>query len=1322
MRKGKRRNYLHRGISFLLSLVLVIGSFSGALPLGLLSPENVQAVTVAEGVVMALVTQNFSGSPRVSEITEDMVKEVMEAKHEDGTQWSTLNIASVMSGIGDEIPDVSTDDKDTPDDTSDDEEVSANPWTTATDASTGSPFSPGTDYAGNAMNADYTLGDLIIDYTRQNYPAAVVLQDSDIITKFNTMSNDGAAPTLDMTAFFSSLKALAVSRTSGTPQDQTVEEVLNTSDYIKYSDYVIRNGALPGGTLFIGTWLMDAQAINSTMYRMAVRTMTADDQLIMYYKSELASNRWRDIYGATGLEDILPIAENVDESSLADYYVSIVVGSDGIPRNAKTEEVVDIFNLTDPYDLENLPEFKALKLHMDVGTVSATDEGSKRYVYDRVHAFFNSCDDYDYENSNLTDEEFDQQNTQAVNYVFDVASRTGIGFYAPDVSRTTDRNAYHERYWCADVSCDTQAHDASKRSIVGYEEMIDTDACWEWRYEESGRGFLESLETMAEYNSHPDFRFYYSNGSSYTPVNKKDQDAKLIRGSVSWINEIKWRAEVTNDLGGGSEAAGLTVLRSRLWKYIDIWKHFSNTHDRVTASCDTRLENMGNIYTQLRETGTKEDQELSDMAMLVQERLDAQRRAEVYYNLIENEEANYGIGPSLNMLYSWVSYGESDIGRNYELLFHTDDNFEEVSSITEAVESAVTDCSQSYIQYSAQALSEGSTIISKTEFALMDNVINNAASGPEVVRPDLRQLVDLENISNNVIAHKSRELNFLNSTLLPTADAKFREYVHQSAGETYREAAADPNTQESTLDEILQDQKADVSSVAGELQRFIKARCMRVSTKEAIDYVYERIDWAEAQRAAITMDAFGTYAGEALDDHIRWLKDLLATISEGGDLEDEGTSLVLRRAELESDLIDAFNDGDTERAEKLEGDLEELGRLEEEYAAKRADIAADPNASAAQKYEGVNSQTPTAKADEIVDKLLGDISEGDYSSLPESLNALESLGSPRINEVIAALEAHGAGTDLINLAKKAKEGSGESEFADMYADNETDRDAILQKVDEMTGNGGSGDGNTDDGSGDTSSANERDGSGDTGEGNTGENSNNDGSGDNTGGNNTGDGNTGGVGGDAITGAGTGLTQANYESKIRQVFGKDFGDLSDLDQASVVTGLTQFATARDDKAAYDLAIDLLEELIREHSPFLYRQYLSDASKEYVSLEAIDRCRKYTRFRRVRDSQGVSMAQIVGGSASYVFYIGLDKVESNNGKKDQMDAKVVTQEDESLYGNSTAKYAYIAETDSGKYLYNTCCYVPGTTWAVLITPQTDRKIALFLDQLDIEADGE
>ena len=143
------------------------------------------------------------------------------------------------------------------------------------------------------------------------------------------------------------------------------------------------------------------------------------------------------------------------------------------------------------------------------------------------------------------------------------------------------------------------------------------------------------------------------------------------------------------------------------------------------------------------------------------------------------------------------------------------------------------------------------------------------------------------------------------------------------------------------------------------------------------------------------------------------------------------------------------------------------------------------------------------------------------------------------------------------------------------------------------------------------------------------------------------------------------------------------------------------------------------MLKSGSPFIYRQYLPDKAYEYVSLAAVDRCRAYSGFRIATKNGVEGMAQ-VRGSASYVFTVGSRTVIKSDEKREDLKQKAVSQQDSYIsrengkdYGT---RYTYIEERDAKRFLNNECVYIPGTDWAVLVTPNVSRLLKDFLEALD------
>ena len=163
----------------------------------------------------------------------------------------------------------------------------------------------------------------------------------------------------------------------------------------------------------------------------------------------------------------------------------------------------------------------------------------------------------------------------------------------------------------------------------------------------------------------------------------------------------------------------------------------------------------------------------------------------------------------------------------------------------------------------------------------------------------------------------------------------------------------------------------------------------------------------------------------------------------------------------------------------------------------------------------------------------------------------------------------------------------------------------------------------------------------------------------------------------------------------------------------MAALAEMTASAGDQELMEFLLSLLDDLLRDGNTCIYRQYLDDPSREYVSLGAVDKCRIRSGFRYVRVQQEVTMSQLFGGSASYTFTVGADTVTKNNGEGGKLETRVVEQTDSYLRQNSETKYAYISEEDSKRFLGSTCVYIVNTDWAVLVTPGMEQKIKEVTD---------
>ena len=159
-----------------------------------------------------------------------------------------------------------------------------------------------------------------------------------------------------------------------------------------------------------------------------------------------------------------------------------------------------------------------------------------------------------------------------------------------------------------------------------------------------------------------------------------------------------------------------------------------------------------------------------------------------------------------------------------------------------------------------------------------------------------------------------------------------------------------------------------------------------------------------------------------------------------------------------------------------------------------------------------------------------------------------------------------------------------------------------------------------------------------------------------------------------------------------------------------------------EGANALAAKLFDELLNSGSTYIYRQYMNNRDHLYVSLWAVDLCRKDSGYRIATRSGQEAMAQ-VNGAKSYVFRIG-EKAANAGTEQIFLKFKPVSQQDSYISSQngkeSTYRYAYISVEDAKELLNNSCVYVPGTEWAVLVSPKVNSKVKAFLDALEAAGD--
>lgn len=136
-------------------------------------------------------------------------------------------------------------------------------------------------------------------------------------------------------------------------------------------------------TLAVGTHLIHLDTADDTIYKIAAESAEQSGQTEMYYKSELGGGAWYCLDSAQSLEDITESAVKVEDSEIAELLFTHHTRADGITYDLRTEEPVNIFDLTDPYSLNKLPEFDELANRMQIMENGGADTSLIAEFFDR---------------------------------------------------------------------------------------------------------------------------------------------------------------------------------------------------------------------------------------------------------------------------------------------------------------------------------------------------------------------------------------------------------------------------------------------------------------------------------------------------------------------------------------------------------------------------------------------------------------------------------------------------------------------------------------------------------------------------------------------------------------------------------------------------------------------------------------------------------------------------------------------------------------------------------------------------------------------------
>ena len=137
-------------------------------------------------------------------------------------------------------------------------------------------------------------------------------------------------------------------------------------------------------------------------------------------------------------------------------------------------------------------------------------------------------------------------------------------------------------------------------------------------------------------------------------------------------------------------------------------------------------------------------------------------------------------------------------------------------------------------------------------------------------------------------------------------------------------------------------------------------------------------------------------------------------------------------------------------------------------------------------------------------------------------------------------------------------------------------------------------------------------------------------------------------------------------------------------------------------AQDLVKIIVNKMIERNNRFIYRQYASDRSKEYISMNTLSDC---TSFRYFYDDNKAT-ATMTKGSVIYIFKRGSNEMyqQSTSNEPEILTEKIV-------YSGQI----YIAEDDAQNYFNCLAEYLFNTQYAVCLTGSKQAKVEEYTQAL-------
>lgn len=349
-----------------------------------------------------------------------------------------------------------------------------------------------------------------------------------------------------------------------------------------------------------------------------------------------------------------------------------------------------------------------------------------------------------------------------------------------------------------------------------------------------------------------------------------------------------------------------------------------------------------------------------------------------------------------------------------------------------AISESLSNVKNALIECEGKMLSEGQTVMSRAEYQYSNDLIKHAKAGSESsCDQDVEKLLLLDNILNDVIADRPKELALLGGTLIEEAASEYMSALSQGETAEYRAQAA-KNAPQAVLNRFINEGAGEINTRRGELEFLLEAECLRLDPASGMEYMDGWVDMVNSFAAVIPDDAFQSGSVDSVDAFSNYLtnKRRALELASGGNLMDE---LNAEKDDLQTKRLSALDKNDLAGAKAL---AEKIADVEEEIRALEAESAAQLGAlqDRISALEAAGDLGGAAAAKAELANLEKSLSDGSLGSLITQLkrDALDAI----------AAGAGGLGTNAEEGEPSGEAGTGEGGGAEAAANALMAQDAV----------------------------------------------------------------------------------------------------------------------------------------------------------------------------------------------------------------------------------------------------------------------------------------